>query len=91
MYGKGFKKNTVTFRFTGGSKTGKVAVAGDFTDWQPKAMRKDKDGVFSLTLPVSPGRYEYKFVVDGDWVHDSEVTDVVKNQFGTFNSVLVVK
>lgn len=91
MYAKGSKKNTVMFRFTGGSKTGKVAVAGDFTDWQPKAMRKGMDGVFSLTLPVPPGRYEYKFVVDGDWVHDNEVTNVVKNMFGTFNSVLEVK
>lgn len=49
-----------------------VFLAGDFNDWNPEQypMRKFKSGTCTKKLKLAPGRYEYKFVVDGDWWTD---------------------
>ncbi len=49
-----------------------VYLAGDFNSWDVTAtpMTRDDKGVFSVVVPLGPGRYEYKFVVDGQWVAD---------------------
>ena len=50
---------------------GAVAIAGDFNNWQPEAMsRDDRLGVWQTCVPIRPGRYHYKLVVDGKWVTD---------------------
>lgn len=71
-----------------------VAVAGSFNDWEPKLnpMTDEKgDGVYLCTLRLAPGCYEYKFVVDGEWVLDDGNPNFTSNDFGTLNSVLNVK
>ncbi len=42
-----------------------------------------------MTLP--PGRYEYKFLVDGQWVPDVKAKNSVFNRYGTLNSVIEVQ
>mmetsp|Transcript_2961 Transcript_2961/g.10687 ORF Transcript_2961/g.10687 Transcript_2961/m.10687 type:complete len:397 (+) Transcript_2961:234-1424(+) len=46
-----------------------VSVAGSFNSWgRPFDMGpRGADGKFSIDLMLLPGRYEYKFVVDGNW------------------------
>jgi hypothetical protein len=44
-----------------------------------------------VTVDVTPGRYEYKFVLDGKWIHDPDVPGVITNTFGTLNSIAYVK
>lgn len=68
-------------------------VAGDFNDWKPTELKmKNKGkGVFSVQLSLKPGRYEYKFLVDGQWQHDPACPESVANAFGSFNSLLVVE
>ena len=71
-----------------------VAVAGSFNDWEPKLnpMTDEKgDGVYRCILRLAPGCYEYKFVVDGEWVLDDGNPNFTSNDFGTLNSVLNVK
>tara|TARA_R110002072_G_scaffold145460_1_gene292009 strand:- start:160848 stop:161138 length:291 start_codon:yes stop_codon:yes gene_type:complete len=70
-----------------------VFLAGTFNDWQPDAtpMEKDESGKWSVELDLVPGRYEFKFVVDGQWCcepncHASgECPKCVPNEFGTMN------
>ena len=70
-----------------------VCLAGEFTDWDACLMplEKSSDGLWSLTIQLLPGRYEYNFIVDGNWVHDMLCSELVPNPFGTHNSVIVVK
>ena len=72
-------------------------LAGTFNDWSPEAlpMGKDAEGTWSLSVDLEPGRYEYKFVVDGEWRSKAgDTSDVececVSNCFGTENRVLDV-
>jgi 1,4-alpha-glucan branching enzyme len=69
-----------------------VAVAGSFNEWKPKqtVLARDKSGRWSVALPLTPGRYEYRFVVDGSWVNDQRPTEAVSNPFGSINNVLKV-
>jgi hypothetical protein len=57
-----------------------VALAGTFNNWdsQSHAMTKDEEGTWSVVLELTPGRYEYKFVVNGsDWMADPDNPKVV--------------
>jgi 1,4-alpha-glucan branching enzyme len=68
-----------------------VFLAGTFNGWSAKrtGMSRDSQG-WTITLWLPPGRYEYKFVVDGQWLSDPQATDSAPNEFGGINSVLTV-
>ena len=70
-----------------------VCVTGDFTKWSPDgiplSMRSDDD--WRTTLRLSPGRYEYRLLVDGEWRDDPNARNTVPNPFGSFNGVLEVR
>jgi hypothetical protein len=72
-----------------------VTIAGDFNDWNPTATplhRAGAEGVWSIVLPLSPGRHLYSFVVDGRrWVPDAEAPRAPENEFGTESSVVLVE
>jgi 1,4-alpha-glucan branching enzyme len=70
-----------------------VYVAGGFNEWSPTAdlMEKGEDGVWRIKLKIKPGRYEYKFVVDGTYIEDPNNPDTVPDPYGGQNSVLTVE
>jgi len=71
----------------------RVQIAGDFNNWSPMStpmMSNGQPGVFKMSLPLSPGRYRYRFVVDGRWVTDPNNQYVEANQFGELNNVVEV-
>jgi 1,4-alpha-glucan branching enzyme len=71
-----------------------VYVCGDFNDWHPTCLRmigNADDGLWEKLLTLTPGRYEYKFVVDGNWLHDPDVRENVSNIYGSLNSVVEVR
>ncbi|HEY1717885.1 MAG TPA: glycogen-binding domain-containing protein [Verrucomicrobiae bacterium] len=69
-----------------------VKLAADFTDWEkfPIDMIKTESGVWFTDVPLSPGRYSYRFIVDGLWRDDPRPALRVSNPFGTANAVLNV-
>lgn len=91
MIDKGSKKGSTKFSVKPASGAKQVGVAGDFTDWKPSAMRKQKDGSFAATIAVPPGAHEYKFVVDGQWIVDPDNSKWAMNSFGTLNSVVLAE
>jgi len=68
-----------------------VAVVGTFNNWDTKQTPMQKDGAgWKATVPLAPGRYEYRFVADAQWLSDPNAKESVGNDFGSTNSVLVV-
>lgn len=71
-----------------------VYVAGEFNNWDPtdkKLVYKARQGIYTGTIKLRPGEYQYKFVIDGTWCADPENVNSVANDQGTFNSVITVK
>ena len=70
-----------------------VFLAGSFNDWNESAiaMSSDENGIWSAKLDLLPGRYEYKFIIDGQWCCSPELLPdpsralCVPNTMGTMN------
>ncbi len=86
------EKKDVEFEFFNPSAK-KVSVAGTFNGWDPKSLsaKKSRDGNWTAKVNLAPGKYEYKFVVDGNWLNDTRCASCVPNGVGSTNCVLVVK
>jgi hypothetical protein len=69
-----------------------VKLAADFTDWEksPVELSQSKDGIWHAAVPLSPGEYFYRFIVDGEWHDDPRPVARVSNPFGTSDAVLRV-
>jgi hypothetical protein len=70
-----------------------VCVVGSFNKWNPETtpMLKTGAGQWIKELGLSPGIYEYQYVVDGKWINDPHAVKSTPNPFGGRNSVLVVE
>lgn len=68
-----------------------VALAGDFTGWQPAfTMTRTEPGVWTVVVPLDPGIHQYSFVVDGvRWIPDP-AAPAVNDGFGGLNSRIAV-
>jgi len=70
-----------------------VSLAGDFNNWSPDAtpmVQQDRGDCFRALLPLAPGRYLYRYVIDGQWRKDDHNDYVEANPFGELNSVVEV-
>ncbi len=85
------QKGKVTFSLVEPSAR-HVSLRGDFNGWSAEAtpMKRCQDGHWEASVTLAPGRYEYKFFVDGQWVPDPQARENVWNYHGTLNSVVVV-
>jgi len=71
----------------------RVSLAGTFNNWDAKGLsaKKDTKGNWTVKVNLKPGRYEYKFLVDGSWVNDPRCTSCVPNSYGSQNCVLEIR
>jgi hypothetical protein len=71
----------------------RVSLCGDFNGWAADAapMKQRGDGHWETAVALAPGRYQYKFLVDGEWIPDPLAKETVWNQHGTLNSVVEVR
>jgi len=83
------KKPKITFSLNS-SDAKEVILMGDFNNWSPKKhpMQRDENGIWKKAVMLPPGKYEYKFIVDGQWKEDPQNHLACPNDFGTCNNVL---
>jgi len=81
----------VRFEFTHPTARG-VCIAGTFNDWhaEAKPMHPLGGGRWVKETVLPPGTYEYRLVVDGQWMADPLAKETVANPFGGRNSLLQV-
>lgn len=67
----------------------KVLLSGDFNSWNTEGtpLKKQKTGLWKTTMTLGPGKYEYKFIIDGQWVTDPTNSYTNTNSLGSHNSV----
>ena len=70
-----------------------VLLAGDFNSWDPNVhpLERTSNGLWKINLSLSPGRYEYRFLVDGQWHNDPKCKSHVSNPYGDDNCVITLK
>jgi 1,4-alpha-glucan branching enzyme len=70
-----------------------VLLTGDFNDWDTHShpLKKDPKKTWRISLDLKPGRYEYRFLVDGVWQNDPNCETLTPNSFGSENSVLTLE
>lgn len=85
------KRRRVAFSI-GAPGAAAVSLLGDFNNWKVNAhpMKNDSNGNWNKTLMLHPGRYEYKFLIDGVWQEDPLNPENCPNCFGTRNNVMRV-
>lgn len=71
----------------------RVSLAGSFNNWNSRTLsaKKDSQGNWMVKVNLKPGRYEYKFIVDGNWTNDPRCSWYIPNNLGTQNCVMEVK
>jgi 1,4-alpha-glucan branching enzyme len=86
------KKNETEFSLVA-PQAGSVFLSGDFNQWNTSShpLKKGRDGHWKISLPLSPGRYQYRFLVDGEWQNDPSSPECVANPFGTSNCLKNVR
>lgn len=81
------------FRYVN-SEASSVAVAGDFTNWEPVELEPQQvngETVWTGIVPVSHGEHRYMFVIDGEkWVTDPLAPVQREDGFGNRNAVLAL-
>jgi len=87
MYNKQSGKKTILFEVKPAGHASDVRLAGTFTGWQPVEMKRRKDGKFAAEVPVPPGTFEYKYLVDGKWITDPDHSRWALSPMGTINSM----
>ena len=89
-----FSESNLENRFTYyGPDATSVRIGGNFNNWNPSdafIMERDEDGTWTKNIPLTPGTYQYRFIVDGEWVEDQNNSKYIHNVFGGINSVLEI-
>jgi len=71
-----------------------VTLVGDFNGWDARATPLQEVGVvgvWAVEVPITQGRHEYAFVVDGrEWRPDPTAPRAPANEYGPPNSVVTV-
>ncbi len=70
-----------------------IFIAGDFNQWNLSShpLKRDKKGIWKISIPLEPGQYQYRFLVDGHWQNDPDCSSFIENPFGTLNCLRIVK
>lgn len=91
-----FRPDAVTLAYAPeGKRPAAVFVAGTFNNWvmfdpEFKMNWDGAEGEFVARFKLVPGRYEYKFIVDGEWRVDPRARVVIDDPLGGKSAVFQV-
>lgn len=85
------KRRRITFSFNA-PEAGQVSLVGKFNNWDPAKhpMKNDGNGLWTKTVMLEPGSYEYKFLADESWMLDTKNCFSCFNCYGTLNNLITV-
>jgi hypothetical protein len=86
-------KKKVSFMFKAPGSAHDVKLCGNFTNWEQGAivMKHARGGEWKTQINLEQGEYEYKYWADGVWYNDPSADKQVSNDWGSENSVRIVR
>lgn len=91
------KSDKIDYVFTwnpNGQTPKRVQIASQMNNWVPSLtpdLQLNADGLYEVTLHISPGTYLYQMNIDGEQNHDANNPAKVDNGYGKFNSIMQVE
>lgn len=84
-----YSQGNARFFFPGKTDASQVYLSGTFNNWSTLETPMQKtDSGWVVTLRLKPGKYLYKYIVDGRWTEDSFNRQKEDDLNGGYNSVL---
>ena len=85
-------KGNTTFRLKGHDDATIVILTGSFNAWNQSQLVFGREGdEWVCRIDLDPGVYQYKFILDGDWLLDPSNPDTAEDEAGNVNNVLEVR
>lgn len=85
-------KGNTTFRLKGHDDATLVVLTGSFNAWNQSQLVFGREGdEWVCRIDLDPGVYQYKFILDGDWLLDPSNPDTAEDEAGNVNNVLEIK
>jgi chromosome partitioning protein len=87
------EEKPIVFTFEAPASAG-VQIAGDFNNWRPESLYfndSSDDHTWQKLIPLKPGSYRYKYLIDGRWITDPRNKKTVDDPFGGANSILEIQ
>jgi hypothetical protein len=85
-------KGNTTFRLKGYAEASVVVLSGSFNNWSQSHLLFGREGgEWVCRVDLDPGVYQYKFVVDGEWLLDPSNPETAEDEAGNVNNVVEVK
>ena len=85
-------KGNTTFKLKGYADARIVVLAGSFNNWNESQLLFAREGdEWVCRVDLTPNRYSYKFIVDGNWLLDPANPETEEDEYGNINSVLIIK
>jgi len=81
----------VTFELPSCTWADRIFVTGDFNDWSRTSspMKQARDGIWRVTVELPANRrFEFRYLIDGQWQTDWHADGSTANSFGSENSVV---
>lgn len=71
----------------------RVSVAGTFNNWDISTIQLNDhgNGLHTAMIRLPLGKYEFRYIINGEWCNAPDHIPQIPNVFGTTNSVLVVE
>jgi hypothetical protein len=72
----------------------RISLTGDFNNWRENdiLLQQTRSGVWQAAVDLPLGaRYQFRYVVDGQWRTDSHADGISDNIYGTQNSFVVAE
>lgn len=86
------KNGNAHFLLEGFDDADEVILSGTFSRWDEHFLKMNRtEKGWELNLNLKPGNYEYRFIVDGEWMADPANSDKVRNEFNDYNSIIRIK
>lgn len=83
-------KGNTTFRLKGHPEANLVVLSGTFNDWHQSQFVFGREGdEWVCRIDLEPGKYAYKFIIDGNWILDPGNPVSEEDEAGNVNSILM--
>ncbi|WP_184542298.1 hypothetical protein [Mucilaginibacter sp. FT3.2] len=85
-------KPNYTFALKGYTNSKVIHIAGSFNNWDPDGFTMAHTGnEWTISLCLKPGKYLYKYIIDGNWIADPANKLYEPNEYNSQNSVLWIE